>query len=227
MPWWRRDGRQCDGRARVGRPGCRPSADVHQGQVRGAHQPSAHQRELDCAGYSTPKVTAYPAGWSRGEHTHGVSLIMTLVTGRMEFIFAGHRVVVEPGDELLYPANTVHAARNIHDGTTEMMESHKRWLPSRVRRMVEDVPSRLSPASQPGTAISGALTHQGDTLEDEARATPRRCAHPGVFVNERSAARSGRAPPGLPRSSSASPVQGGGRAWPRPDRSTGRARSPR
>ena len=77
-------------------------------------------------GYSTPKVTSYPAGWSRGEHTHGVSLIMTLVTGRMEFIFAGHRVVVKPGDELLYPAHTVHAARNIHDGTTEMMESHKR-----------------------------------------------------------------------------------------------------
>jgi mannose-6-phosphate isomerase-like protein (cupin superfamily) len=77
-------------------------------------------------GYSTPKVETYPAGWSRGEHTHGVSLIMTLVTGRMEFIFAGHRVVVEPGDELLYPAHTVHAARNIHDGTTEMMESHKR-----------------------------------------------------------------------------------------------------
>ena len=32
-------------------------------------------------GYSTPKVTAYPAGWSRGEHTHGVSLIMTLHRG--------------------------------------------------------------------------------------------------------------------------------------------------
>ena len=76
-------------------------------------------------GYSTPKVRAYPAGWARGEHTHDVSLIMTLVTGRMEFMFAGHRVVVEPGDELLYPAHTVHAARNIHDGTTQMMESHK------------------------------------------------------------------------------------------------------
>jgi quercetin dioxygenase-like cupin family protein len=54
-----------------------------------------------------------------------VSLIMTLVTGRMEFIFAGHRVVVEPGDELLYPAHTVHAASNIHDGTTQMMESYR------------------------------------------------------------------------------------------------------
>ena len=76
-------------------------------------------------GYSAPKVAAYPAGWSRGEHTHSVNLIMTLVTGRMEFIFAGQRVVVEPGDELHYPAHTVHAARNIHDGTTQMMESHK------------------------------------------------------------------------------------------------------
>ena len=76
-------------------------------------------------GYSTPKVTPYPAGWSRGEHTHGVSLIMTLVTGRMEFIFAGERFVIAPGDELLYSAHTVHSARNIFDGTTQMMESYK------------------------------------------------------------------------------------------------------
>jgi hypothetical protein len=76
-------------------------------------------------GYSPPKVASYPTGWSKGEHTHGVSLIMTLVVGRMEFVFAGQRVVVEPGDELFYPAYTVHAARNIHDGVTQMMESHK------------------------------------------------------------------------------------------------------
>jgi mannose-6-phosphate isomerase-like protein (cupin superfamily) len=76
-------------------------------------------------GYSSPKVQPYPRGWSRDEHTHPVGLIMTLVAGRMEFIFGGQRFIVEPGDELFYPANTVHSARNTYDGTTQMMESHK------------------------------------------------------------------------------------------------------
>ncbi len=43
-------------------------------------------------GYSAtpiPKYKSYAQGWSRGEHTHPVSLVMTLVTRRMEFIFAG------------------------------------------------------------------------------------------------------------------------------------------
>lgn len=76
-------------------------------------------------GYSIPKVQSYSQGWSRGQHTHPVSLIMTLVAGRMEFIFVGQRFIVEPGDELFYPANTVHSARNIYDGMTQMLESHK------------------------------------------------------------------------------------------------------
>jgi mannose-6-phosphate isomerase-like protein (cupin superfamily) len=51
---------------------------------------------------------------------------MTIVTGRMEFVFGGQRFVVEPGDELFYPAYTVHSARNLYEGTTQMMESYKR-----------------------------------------------------------------------------------------------------
>ena len=77
-------------------------------------------------GYSNPKVESYAAGWSRGDHTHPVSLIMTVVSGRMEFVFTGQHFVVEPGDELLYAAHTVHSARNIYDGTTQMLESYKR-----------------------------------------------------------------------------------------------------
>src|SRR5262249_21386508 len=49
--------------------------------------------------YSDPKIQYYAQGWARGEHTHPVSLIMTIVTGRMEFVFGGQRLVVEPGDE--------------------------------------------------------------------------------------------------------------------------------
>ena len=76
-------------------------------------------------GYSNPKIQSYPRGWSRGDHTHPVSLIMTVIVGRMEFTFGGHPYVLNAGDELLYPANTAHSARNTHDGTTQMLESSK------------------------------------------------------------------------------------------------------
>jgi quercetin dioxygenase-like cupin family protein len=44
----------------------------------------------------------------------------------MEFLIAGQRFVVEPGDELFYPAHVVHSARTLYDGTSQMLESSKR-----------------------------------------------------------------------------------------------------
>jgi mannose-6-phosphate isomerase-like protein (cupin superfamily) len=76
-------------------------------------------------GYSNPSANSYPRGWSRGEHTHPVGLIMTLLTGRMEFTFGAQHFVLEPGDELSYPANTAHSAKNISDSVTQMMSSYK------------------------------------------------------------------------------------------------------
>jgi mannose-6-phosphate isomerase-like protein (cupin superfamily) len=76
-------------------------------------------------GYSKPEVKPYPQGWSKGEHTHPVHILITVVAGRMEFIMAGQRFVVEPGDELFYPAHVVHSARNLYDGTSQMMTSSK------------------------------------------------------------------------------------------------------
>ena len=76
-------------------------------------------------GYSYVDVKPYGPGWSRGEHTHPVHLIITLVAGRMEFLLTGQRFV-EPGDELCYPAYTVHSASNLHGGTTQMLEGSKR-----------------------------------------------------------------------------------------------------
>jgi len=88
--------------------------------------PEAVEADWTARGYSKPKVESYSQGWSKGEHTHPVNLIMTIVGGRMEFTFDGERYVVEPGDEIFYAANTVHSARNLYDGTTQMMESYKR-----------------------------------------------------------------------------------------------------
>jgi mannose-6-phosphate isomerase-like protein (cupin superfamily) len=77
-------------------------------------------------GYSHPVVKPYAHGWSKGEHTHPVPLVITVVTGRMEFRMAGQRFVVEPGDELSYPAHIVHAAKNLSEDTSEMLEGSKR-----------------------------------------------------------------------------------------------------
>jgi len=82
--------------------------------------------EWAARGYSYPEVKRYAQGWSRGDHTHPVHLVITVVAGRMEFLMAGQRFVVEPGDELFYPAHTVHLARNLYDGTSQMMEASKR-----------------------------------------------------------------------------------------------------
>ena len=88
--------------------------------------PETVHADWTARGYSKPKLESYSQGWSKGEHTHPVNLIMTIVAGRMEFAFDGEHYVVEPGDEIFYAANTVHSARNRYDGTTQMMESYKR-----------------------------------------------------------------------------------------------------
>ena len=77
-------------------------------------------------GYTDINVKPYPRGWSRGEQTHPVHLVVTLVAGMAEFRMVGQHFVLEPGDELCYPAYTVHAARNLYEGTSEMMEGSRR-----------------------------------------------------------------------------------------------------
>ena len=77
-------------------------------------------------GYSSPTLRLYPRGWARGEHAHATNMLITLIAGRMEFVIADQRVVVEPGDELLYPARVGISARNLHDGTSRTLLSRKR-----------------------------------------------------------------------------------------------------
>src|SRR5262245_34320631 len=86
----------------------------------------AVEADWTARGYSKPKTESYAQGWSRSEHTHPVDLIITIAAGRMEFVFGGQRFVVEPGDEIFYAAHTVHSARNLYEGTTQMIESSKR-----------------------------------------------------------------------------------------------------
>lgn len=91
--------------------------------------PTDHQvvmQEWVSRGFAPPEVKVYPLGWSRSEHAYPDSLLMTPITGRMEFIIADQRVVLEPGDELLYPRGAVMLAKNLHDGETRILISPRR-----------------------------------------------------------------------------------------------------
>lgn len=81
------------------------------------------ESEWSARGYSGFRQASYIQGWSRGEHTHAWNILITLAHGRMEFIIEGQRFVVEPGDELLYPAHAVISARNLYEGMSIMLNT--------------------------------------------------------------------------------------------------------
>jgi quercetin dioxygenase-like cupin family protein len=74
-------------------------------------------------GYSSVRQASYLQGWTRDAHTHDRDIFITLLNGRMEFIIDGQRFVVEPGDELFYPAHAVISARNAYDGASIMLNT--------------------------------------------------------------------------------------------------------
>ncbi len=86
--------------------------------------PDVVREDWVARGYSF-NARPYAPGWTRDAHTHPWNLLITLVRGKMEFIIAGRRFVVRPGDELFYPANAVISARNIYDGTSQMLSGRQ------------------------------------------------------------------------------------------------------
>lgn len=74
-------------------------------------------------GYGDFYERSYMKGWSRDAHTHDWDILLTLVEGQMEFVIEGKRYVVEPGDELFYPANAVISARNLYGGWSVMLST--------------------------------------------------------------------------------------------------------
>ena len=83
-------------------------------------------RDWVSRGFAPPTTEIYPRGWARTEHAYSHSLVMTPITGRMEFIIADQRVVIGPGDELYYPARAVMLARNLHHGVSRVLVSRRR-----------------------------------------------------------------------------------------------------
>jgi mannose-6-phosphate isomerase-like protein (cupin superfamily) len=74
-------------------------------------------------GYHSVYHTSHPQGWARDAHTHAWDIFLTILSGRMEFLIDGQRFVVEPGDELFYPAHAVISARNVYDGLSLMLHT--------------------------------------------------------------------------------------------------------
>ncbi len=71
-------------------------------------------------GYSDWTSSWKEQGWSsaRGYYKNCVRAVLA---GRMEYIIDGQRFVLEPGDELFYPANAAQTARNLSDGVSKVL----------------------------------------------------------------------------------------------------------
>ena len=71
-------------------------------------------------GYSNWSSSWKAEGWSSDRAFSGYCL-RTVLEGRVEYIIEGQRFVLEPGDELFYPANATQTARNLYDGVSKVL----------------------------------------------------------------------------------------------------------
>ncbi len=72
------------------------------------------------SGYSDFSSSWKEKGWS-SERAYHKNCVRAVLAGRMEYIIDGQRFVLEPGDDLFYPANATQTARNLSDGVSEML----------------------------------------------------------------------------------------------------------
>ncbi len=75
-------------------------------------------------GYSDWVSSWKEKGWS-SERAYSKNCVRAVLAGRMEYIIDGQRFVLEPGDELFYPANATQTARNLSDGVSKMLVATK------------------------------------------------------------------------------------------------------
>ena len=80
-------------------------------------------------GFAVPSLARRTQGWRRGKHTHDWDLLIAPVTGRFEITISGQRFLVEPGDELFYPAPATMTSKNISAGTSELLISFREQAP--------------------------------------------------------------------------------------------------
>lgn len=75
-------------------------------------------------GYSDWSSSWKQKGWS-SDRAYYKNCVRTVLAGRMEYIIDGQSFVLEPGDELLYPAYAPQTARNLSDGVSKVLVATK------------------------------------------------------------------------------------------------------
>lgn len=82
------------------------------------------RRRLEERGYRVWRHV-YPPGTRFPEHTHDVDKIDAVVSGRFRMTAEGRDVVLEPGDWLAVPADTVHAAEVVGDESVVSLDAQR------------------------------------------------------------------------------------------------------
>jgi mannose-6-phosphate isomerase-like protein (cupin superfamily) len=76
--------------------------------------------EWKIRGYSTWENTSKEKGWS-STRSFDHNCVRIVLDGRLEYIIEGKSFIVEPGDELIYPANATQTATNLYDGVSRVL----------------------------------------------------------------------------------------------------------
>ncbi len=96
--------------------------------IKGKFQTPVSQEDVvadwKARGYSDWTSSWKEKGWS-SERAYSKNCVRAVLAGRMEYIIDGQRFVLEPGDELFYPANATQTARNLSDGVSKMLVATK------------------------------------------------------------------------------------------------------
>lgn len=72
------------------------------------------ERKLRKQGYDFTQYE-FPPGTNFPDHTHAISKKDSIVSGRFQFSMFGETVVLQPGDMVEVPKNTVHNAKVVGD----------------------------------------------------------------------------------------------------------------
>ena len=76
--------------------------------------------EWKMRGYSTWSNSSKEKGWSStGSFDH--NCVRIVLDGRVKYIIEGKSFIMEPGDELIYPANATQTATNLYDGVSRVL----------------------------------------------------------------------------------------------------------
>ena len=82
------------------------------------------RRKLETKGYTVSRYT-YPPGTCFPDHQHAIAKVDTVLKGRFRLRMRGAAVVLEPGDMIAVPANTVHSAEVLGDESVVSLDACK------------------------------------------------------------------------------------------------------